>query len=242
MAIKVHFDDFIEDLRNTHGENLRSVILYGSAATGDFVPFESNYNLLIALEKIAPEDLRNAHSAIREWVKLGHPVPVYFTVGEIVGAGDVFPIELHNMERARKVLYGEDVLAHVEISDANLRHQIEYELRSHLLRLRRKYIEVSTSAERLAHLMADSISSFASDFRAVLLYMGEEPPLRKSEILEAVRKSLGVEGNSFEKVLAIRENRSQAPSSVVAANELFGEYLQDIEAVISAVNVLDRKR
>ena len=241
MSINAQFEDFIEDLQRIHGENLRSVILYGSASSGDFVPFESDYNLLIALERIAPEDLRNAHGAVREWVKLGHPVPAYFTVEELVGSGDVFPIELHFMEKGRKVLYGEDVLAHVEISDENLRHQVEYELRSHLLRLRRKYIEASTSADRLCMLMADSVASFTSDFRAVLLLKGEEPPLAKADILGSVGKSLGVKGDSFEKVLSIRENRSKGDMDVTAANELFGDYLRDIESVIGAVNVMDGK-
>ena len=85
------FAAFIDDLRATHGSNLASVVLYGSAASGDFVKKRSDYNILIALHKIAPSDLRNAHASIREWHKLGHPVPVYFTVSELQNAADVFP-------------------------------------------------------------------------------------------------------------------------------------------------------
>src|SRR5688572_32669603 len=117
------FTAFIDDLRATHGSNLASVILYGSAATGDFVPKQSDYNILIALNKITPKDLRNAHASIREWHKLGHPVPVYFTVSELRNAGDVFPIEFHQMETARKVLYGKDVLENVKITDVYLRSE-----------------------------------------------------------------------------------------------------------------------
>lgn len=237
--MKHHFEDFIEDLKSTHGENLRSVILYGSAANGDFVPFESDYNILIALEEITPEDLRNAHGCVREWVKLGHPVPVYFTVEELREAGDVFPIEFHFMERSRKVLFGTDVLDGVEISDENLRHQTEYELRSNLLRLRRKYIGASTSADDLVDLMAASIASFAAAFRAVLLLKGAEPPVRKSLIIEQTIKTLGVEGGSFEKILAIRENVGNERMDIVSANELFAGYLQEIEMVIDSVDRLN---
>jgi predicted nucleotidyltransferase len=108
------FDAFIDDLRAAHGSNLASVILYGSAATGDFVGKQSDYNLLIALREIAPKDLRAAQAPMREWSKLGHPVPVYFTVAELQDAADVFPIEFHQMERARKILYGADVLGEFE--------------------------------------------------------------------------------------------------------------------------------
>ena len=56
--MKNQFDAFIDDLKATHGKNLASVILYGSAAAGDFIPQASDYNLLVALHKITPKDLR----------------------------------------------------------------------------------------------------------------------------------------------------------------------------------------
>ena len=166
------FEAFIDDLKATHGKNLASVILYGSAAAGDFVPNHSDFNLLIALHRIAPEDLRNAHASIREWHRLGHPVPVYFTVSELQNAADVFPIEFHQMEVARRVLYGTDVLEGLKISDAFLRHQTEYELRSKLILLRRSYIPASTSTEGLTTLMSESFSSFSTLFRAVIITIG----------------------------------------------------------------------
>ena len=105
---------------------------------------------------------------MREWQRLGHPLPVYFTVEELSDAADVFPIEFHQMANARIVLYGHDPFEFVQLSDANLRHQTEYELRSKLLQLRRLYIPASVSIEKLCDLMNDSLSSFAALFRAVL--------------------------------------------------------------------------
>ena len=149
--------DFIDDLKSTHRGNLVAVILYGSSATGDR-DARSDYNLLVVLENIGPADLRNAHAAIREWARVGHNVPVYFTASEIANAADVFPIEFQQMKRARKVLYGRDVLAGVDISNENLRHQVEFEMRSKLILLRRQYIPASTTADDLMSLMADSLA------------------------------------------------------------------------------------
>ncbi|MGH9948989.1 MAG: hypothetical protein ACRD6X_17600, partial [Pyrinomonadaceae bacterium] len=141
------FTVFVDDVKATHGKNLAAVILYGSAAAGDFIPKHSDYNILIALQKIGPKDLRQAYACMREWNRMGHPVPVYFTVSELQNAADVFPIEFHQMTVAHKVLYGVDVLADLKISDAFLRHQTEYELRSKLIQLRRQYISASASVE-----------------------------------------------------------------------------------------------
>jgi len=232
------FEGLIHDLRGTHGKNLASVVLYGSAATGDFVPLKSNYNLLVALHSITPRELRNAQPVLREWAKLGHPAPVYFTVGELQDAADVFPIEFHQMEAARKVLYGTDVLEGVGISDENLRHQTEYELRSKLIRLRRQYIQASASVEDLQRLMAQSIGSFAALFRAVLLLKGIEPPIKKHAAVALAVEHLKLDGVPFEKIFNIRNNNFAEKLDEGSANALFAEYMVQIEHVIEAVDKL----
>jgi hypothetical protein len=239
MNMNNQFAGLIDDLRSTHGKNLASVILYGSAATEEFVQDRTDYNLLIALHEITPKELRNAQAPMREWTRLGHPIPVYFTVEELKTAADVFPIEFHQMERARKVLYGTDVLANIDISDEYLRHQTEYELRSKLILLRRHYIPVSTSVPGLLNLMSESLSSFASLFRAALLLKGIEPPAGKRQILALTAQHLNVSGATFEKVFNIRENNYARSLDEVSANELFSDYMRDIERVIAAVDNLE---
>ena len=234
--MRQQFTAFIDDLKATHRKNLASVILYGSAAVGDFVAHRSDYNILVALHKIGPEDLRNAQACIRQWTRLGHPVPVYFTVSELHDAADVFPIEFHQMSVARKVLFGQDVLADVDITGGNLRLQTEYELRSKLIQLRRHYIPASSSLEGLKSLMVDSLSSFAAIFRAVLIIEGLTPPNSKPEILAAIVDHLGIDGSPFEKILQIRENDAAGKLDEVGANRLFGEYMEQIEKVIDAVD------
>src|SRR6478672_13841636 len=158
-AIKETLNGLVEDLRATHGDNLASVVLYGSAAAGDHIEPRSDYNLLITLRRITPEDLRLAQAPTREWQRLGHPLPVYFTAEELSDAADVFPIEFYQMANARVVLFGQDPFELVKLSDANLRHQTEYELRSKLIQLRRLYIPASISIEKLCDLMSDSLAS-----------------------------------------------------------------------------------
>jgi predicted nucleotidyltransferase len=231
------FNHLIGDLKATHGDNLASVVLYGSAASGDFVQTESDYNLLIALHRITPEDLRVAQSPMREWQRLGHPLPVYFTFAELRDAADVFPIEFHRMERSRVVLYGRDPFETLSISDENLRHQTEYELRSKLIQLRRLYIPATGSVTRLRDLMADSLSSFATLFAPVLLLHNQEPPVLKHDIVRAAVRLLGLDGAVFERVFALREGAALPGER--EADELFASYMAQVERVIEAVDRLD---
>ena len=233
--VQAALNSLIDDLRTTHGDNLASVVLYGSAAAGDHVELRSDYNLLIALRRITPEDLRLAQAPMREWQRLGHPLPVYFTAAELSDAADVFPIEFHQMEKARIVLYGGDPFETLEFSDTNLRHQTEYELRSKLLQLRRLYIPASVSVQRLSALMSDSLSSFAALFRAVLLLSGEEPPVAKPDCVRATVRKLKLDGEPFERIFELR-TRDDLSLTDNEANELFGAYLTQIERVIEVVD------
>src|SRR6185295_20306003 len=163
------------------------------------------------------------------------PTPVYFTVAELQDAADVFPIEFMQMEKARKILFGRDPFEFVQISQANLRHQTEYELRTALIRLRRLYIPASASAEKLANLMSDSLASFAALFRAVLILKSEEPPVSKRESVHATARLLNLDVAPFERILKLH-TRDASVMSDVEANSLFASYLAEIEKVIEAVD------
>jgi predicted nucleotidyltransferase len=230
------FKHLVGDLKAAHGDNLASVVLYGSAAAGDFVRMQSDYNILIALHRITPEDLRLSQAPVREWQRLGHPLPVYFTFGELRDAADVFPIEFHEMERARVVLYGRDPFETLRISDVNLRHQAEYELRSKLIQLRRLYIPASTSARRLQDLMADSLKSFAALFAAVQLLYGERPPVTKQERVRAAVRLFGLDARTFERIFALHAGDGEGVLDEDEANELFASYMEQIERVIEAAD------
>ena len=239
-VVQQALNGLVEDLRATHGDNLACVVLYGSAAAGDTRELQSDYNLLIALNRITPEDLRQAQAPMREWQRLGHPLPVYFTVEELSDAADVFPIEFHQMAKARIVLYGHDPFEFVQLSDANLRHQTEYELRSKLIQLRRHYIPASISIEKLADLMSDSLSSFAALFRAVLRLFGEEAPVAKADCVRATARLLKLDLAPFEKIFEFRTTGA-LPRSEKEANDLFAAYMFQIEQVVEAVDELERR-
>jgi predicted nucleotidyltransferase len=231
----------IRDLHATHGDNLAAVVLYGSAAAGDHIELRSDYNLLITLKRITPEDLRLAQAPMREWRRLGHPLPVYFTTEELSDAADVFPIEFHQMANARVVLYGQDPFESITFSNDNLRHQTEYELRSKLIQLRRMYIPASVSIEKLCDLMSDSLASFASLFRAVLILYGEQAPVSKPDSVRATARRFGLDMEPFEKIFAFRASESLPPSEK-EANDIFAAYMEQIDRVIQVVDEFDQAR
>jgi len=240
MANKIDtaLNRLVDDLRAAHGENLSSIVLYGSVAAGDHVELRSDHNLLIVLQRITIEDMRVSNTMLRDWLAHRQPMPVYFTVEELKRAADVFPIEFLQMEQARKILHGRDPFEFVDISQANLRHQTEYELRTKLIQLRRLYIPASTSGEKLSALMSDSLASFAALFRAVLILHGQESPVGKTDSVRATAHLLGLDESPFERIFELR-SKNAAKLSETQANAVFSAYMTQIERVIEAVDRID---
>jgi hypothetical protein len=144
------------------------------------------------------------------------------------------------MANARVVLYGQDPFEFIKFTDANLRHQTEYELRSKVIQLRRLYIPASVSVEKLCDLMSDSLASFAALFRAVLILYGEEAPVAKPDCVRALVRRFNLEGQPFEKIFAFRAI-DYVPPSEEEANEIFAAYMEQLQHVVELVDEFDRQ-
>jgi hypothetical protein len=233
-------NELVKSLTEAHGENLRSVVLYGQAAAGgDGSDYEPK-KILVVLDRITPGDLKDAHPVAEGWSLQGHPLPVYFTFKEIKDSSDVFPIEFIDMSHVRRVLFGEDPFETLDIPTFNLRHQLEYELRGKLLRLRSLYIKAHGNPNRLAALMADSLDSFVVLFRHVISLLGGEPPVDKREVVMKLGDML-----NLNKPVLSRLFDYAADEEVWLAtetSETFAHYLEQLEKVIDAVNHLPATR
>src|SRR5262245_9574028 len=126
-------EQFSEQVRQAMPAGVRSVILYGSAAAGEHLTERSDYNILIVLDKLELPELTALAGPTEAWVEEGNQPPLLFTVESLRESADVFPIELLDIRDSHKVLVGEDMVAGLAISDANLRRQVESELRGKLI-------------------------------------------------------------------------------------------------------------
>lgn len=225
--------ELVQRLTDAHGANLKAIVLYGSAA-GEQVDEDRPKRVLVVLDRITPTELKGAHSVAEWWKEAGNPIPVYFTTEEVTDSSDVFPIEFIDMSEVHRVLYGKDPFDGLEISSQNLRHQLEYELRAKLLRLRRLYIPVSRNANQLARLMADSLDNLAVLFRHVLTMRGKEAPQNKHASVIALSEELALDKAAFQRIFEYAGDENVWLEW--ETNEVFGKYLAQIERVIDAVD------
>lgn len=227
-------NELVEKLRAAAGENLKSVVLYGSGAAEEFHPKYSDLNVLCLLEGLDAGALAKLNAPATWWERKGHPAPLMFTLEELGRSADVFSIELLDIKATRRVLFGEDYIATLEVPMALHRVQLEHELRAKLVRLRQRYLTAAHDRKLLLGLMTASVSTFIVLFRHVLIVLGEQPPKPRREIAGRLGSLLGFEPYPFHTLIDLREGRRKERQVDVEAT--FHGYLEAITRVVEEVD------
>jgi predicted nucleotidyltransferase len=229
--------ELVDRLRKAERDRLVSVILYGSAASGNHHGEFSDLNVLCVLTRVAPAELADAEPIFKWWRAQGNPSPLLLSEEEVRDSTDCFPIEFHDMQERRRVLFGPDVVEKLVIDKTFYRAQVEMELRSKLLRLRQKAGSVLSDKQALLRLMIDSVPNFLVLSRHALLVSGLPAGLQKREIARELTR-IGVDARPFDTLLDLREQKKKAGD--VDPEALFESYLRQIEAVVAHVDRLEK--
>ena len=234
MTSDEKLNKFVQLLRDGGGANLRSVILYGSAASGDFHPEFSNLNVFCVLGDTSFPALARLESATKWWEGQHQPPPLFMTHEEVKRSTDVFTIEFMDIHQHHRVLFGEDVFANLEIPTRYHRLQVEYELREKLILLRQAVCVVAKSERKLWELLLRSLPSFLTLFRHSLIALGEPAPSHHHECVQRLSKLVGFDASAIQALMDIRERKTKRDQSRVT--DLAAGYLSVIEQVNASVD------
>jgi hypothetical protein len=227
---------FVTHLCKALPDRVRSVVVFGSAAAGDFVEGASTYDLLILVDRLGLDELEAMGPAIRDWRESGHPLPLLFTPEQFAASADAFALEFVEMKQARTVVYGDDPVAGLAIDPAQIRMHLERELRGKGLALRDKYVLAAGDRKMTVTLLTDSVSTFLSLFRSTLRLYRENVPAKKLDALRALAAEISFDPQPF---LIVEEMwRGRRSSRSVDVRTLLDQYWQAIETVTNAVDRL----
>lgn len=233
-------DQLVEKLRKAHGNDLVSVILYGSAANpAEHDEAFSDINVLCVLREVTPRQLAQSQPVFTWWRTYEKPVPLLLSEHEVSTSTDCFAIEFHDMLLQRRVLSGRDVIEGLQVENAFYRTQVEYELRSKLLRLRQKAATVLNDRKLLARLLLESVTTFCVLTRHALLLHGVDAPQRRRNVIEMARERFQIDPDPFTRLLDVREKKTKIGD--LAPTVLLANYLKQIGTVIDAVDRLEQE-
>ncbi len=232
MDIEKLLQELVEKLKAAAGTSLKTVALYGSAAGGEFHEKYSDLNVLCLVNELDGAKLEKLRAAAGWWTKKGHPAPLVFGEEELRSVADVFPIEFLDIRAKRRVLYGEDVFAALEVPMKWHRAAVERELETNLVRLRQNYLGGNLKAKGVMRLMTSSISSFVTLFRHALVARGEAPPQSAREAMDRLAAELGFDAAPLHAVWEVRE-RKRSESSM-DARATWRAYVESLQRVAEA--------
>lgn len=180
---------FVEESGKALGDDLVSVILFGSAAEGR-LRATSDVNLMLVLRNFDParidvlrEPLRLAHATIRLEAML-------IREDELAAAAEAFAVKFADIAVRHRVLAGKDVLAGLKPSREATRQRLRQILLNFILRTRERYAITSLREEQLAVAVADC----AAPLRAaaeIMLQLEGRPAASPKAALETVAAELG---------------------------------------------------
>jgi len=229
------FVPLTQDYLKVFGNELVSLILYGSAAGGHYIRGKSDINLLVVLTPAGMDKFTDVLDTVKSWKKRRVAVPLIMTGDFIKSSLDSYPIEYLNMKNNHILIYGQDILSELNFNPADLRLQIERELRGKLVLLRQGYLEAEGKARQIRQLIANSLTAFISIFNALLYFKQVKAPQGRRDTIKEAGKLFTIDEAVFMLCADIKEGRDKLASGEVV--DVFKKYLREVNNIC---NIVDR--
>ena len=223
---------FSQCLQDIYHDELLSIMLYGSAASGEFIDRHSNLNLIAVLRNTDLEILGKASKLIHKYKMVN---VLFLTKDYIASSIDVFPVEFLDMQDNYFVIHGEDILKDIHIDIRNLRFQCEQELKGKLLKLKQMYLEAYGNEGALKRLLFMSFTSILHILRNVLRLKGKTPPYLKQDVIKEIVSEFRIDNESWQKILAAKNKQIKLNEQEIL--KLFLAFVRDLEKI---VNITDK--
>ena len=227
---------YVAEVTKLFGPALEGLILYGSAARGEYLPGRSNVNLLLVLASHDPDLLRQYARIHRRWKDEQIVVPLFLTIEELRTSADLFPLEYLDIKARHVLLAGRDPFPELQVNQRNLRVQCEQEISGNLLRLRQRFVEGGGKPEAVLILLPLSLTALLACLRG-LLWLAEKPVADSAEdLLRQLESGLGVDTAVFQEVLNLK--RGLITPGPLEIPRLFERYLAALRSLIERVELL----
>ena len=223
---------FTRDLKDVYPEELLSLILYGSAVSGEFIDKHSNLNLLVVLKHTDLVIIKKSSKLIHKFKIIN---ALFLSEDYIANSIDIFPIEFLDMQENYLVLYGKDVLKDIQVDNRNLRFQCEQELKAKLLKLRQSYLLLDNKMA-LRSLLFVSFTSVVHILRNILRIKGLKPSYLKQEVIKELASELKIDIRVWERILLAKNKKIRL--SQREAEQLFVSFVRELELIVAIVDKL----
>jgi predicted nucleotidyltransferase len=229
--VQTAIEAFVTAVRDAFAADLQSVILFGSAASGE-LRVTSDVNMLVLLRRFdaaAIDRVRPAAEKARLQINLR---PMWILVEELPLAAEAFAVKYGDIAHRHVVLFGTDPFADLHIPRSASIARLRQVLLNLVLRLRAQWIAHGGHEERLALVLTDAIGPLRVAAATLLALQGQPAPSPKEALLRLAGPDAA---NALRDVSAVREGGvlppGAAPRALMALLALAGDLRARAEAV-----------
>lgn len=212
------------------GASVVSAVLYGSAATKDYVPGKSDINVYIVFDRIDLPLLQALRPVYAKYFKKLKSNPVTLDDEYITDSQDVFPMEFLEWKEKSVVFFGEDPLSGLNISGENLRLQIEQNLRGKKLRLIQSYFEMDPKRRQLQPFLLGTLPNFIVVARNVLRLLDAAVASDIYTMLGALERLSAIEMPTFKRLVRIKYENLKVGDAEIEI--MFKDFIAEIDRLI----------
>ncbi|MBI4863834.1 MAG: nucleotidyltransferase domain-containing protein [Candidatus Riflebacteria bacterium] len=221
---------FCDELVTALGDGLEAIVLCGSAARGDYRPGRSDINLLVVLETIEVASMKKVVAAVVPSRR--HTLaPIIASKASLRSSTDVFPMEYLLLKEAYQVLWGEDVLASLDVRREHLRLRCEQEIKDVLRKLRSYY--VMSAGRNLGEVMVRTVGGFLETLRVTISVLDGTLPSRV-QVVDVAARTFGIDGGTLRQVIMLRS--MDVPPPPAEAEELYDRYMALVDRVAITID------
>ncbi len=238
--VQEHLEKIRAQIHQDWSSVVDGLVLFGSAARGDFVAGRSNINLLVVVRSLTVDFMQGIGQLHRQWGKHQIVAPLVMTKDDLGRSSRLFPLEFLQMSHNHVVLDGKDPFGEFSLDTVRLGCQCEQELMANLLRLRQRFIEGEARIEAIQALLLLSITAVLPCIRGLLHGLGQPSNGKDVEILEALPGTVQFDPTIFLEILSIKRGLS-SPGSLEWL-KVYDRYLQNLENFLKHVEQIREER
>ena len=237
--VQGHLEKIMAQFHQVSSTDVDGLVLFGSAARGDFIVGRSNINLLVVVRDLSVEFMQGMGRLHRQWGKHQIVAPLVMTKDDLGRSSRLFPLEFLQMTQHHVVLAGQDPFTEFSLDAVRLGWQCEQELMANLFRLRQRFIEGEARLEAIHALLLLSITAILPCIRGLLHGLGQPSNGKDLEILEGLPGTVQFDPSIFLEILSIKRGLS-SPGSLKWL-KVYDRYLQNLENFLKHVEQIRKE-
>ena len=222
---------YVKDLLKVYGNELESIILYGSAVRGEFLPGLSNLNVLLILSSYDLSILKQYDSVHKRWSKEQVVVPLFLTKADLESASTAFPLEYQDILDCHRLLWGHDPFVGLKIDARYLAAEVVQGLRGNLLRLRQRLVEGRSTEEAITILLPLSITALLPVLRGLQRLLGRPVMTHGEPLLKDVEAYLEIDLTGLRDALALKRGHISPGQKEIP--RLMNRYIECLTRLVS---------